>query len=311
MKFIHLFIISVLLILTGCARGITPSASNCYGNGPSGCEKYWEVGKQKIVIVDPPIDDQFIKKFKIPSKEKYINRLEVAVVRKWSKPGTSRLEKEKALLECGSGDYFDDRGYQLMKVQSLEEYNSGLIKIHRCMLNDGFTYLGSFSLCDANNPLTACSTSAPIRTVQTRTEGKYCLLNAYLDQCQPQLIERILNSEKCQQYPQSYFCKPDWYSIDTCTRFPKSEDCQPETESVQIEPIQRRTGSTSQSSADPNQSVSANRPSQEANQLAPKAKPTTVRDYPERSLKLQHDIQRDSNRQMNQLLRDTAPKNVR
>ncbi|GGI20438.1 hypothetical protein [Oxalicibacterium faecigallinarum] len=313
MKVIHLFIISMLLlILTSCgSRGITPSASNCYGNGQPGCEQYWEGGKPKSITIDPPIDDQFIKKFKIPSKEKYINRSEVGVFRKWSKSGTSRLEKEKALLECGSGDYFDDRGYQFMKVRSLEEYNSGLIKIHRCMLNDGFTYLGSFSLCDANDPPIACSTSAPIRTIQTRIDGKYCINNPSVKECQPQPVERILNSERCRKYPDAYYCQPDWYSIDTCTRFPKSDDCQPETESVQIEPDQPGTDSTSQSSANPKQSVSANRPTQVTTQLAPKAAATTAREYPARSLKLQQDMQRDSNRQMNQLLRNTAPKNVR
>lgn len=302
----------LLLILTGCgSRGIAPSASNCYGNGPSGCEQYWEGGKPKLVIVDPPIDDQFIKKFKIPSKEKYINQAEIIPDKKWSKKGVSKLEKEKALLECGTSDYMNDKGYQFMHSISLEEFNAGLIQVHRCMLNDGFTYLGNFSLCDVNNPPIACNTSAPIRTIQTRTEGKYCINNPSIKVCQPQPVERILNSERCRKYPDAYYCQVDWYSIDTCTRFPKSEDCQAETGPVQIEPTQRGTGSTSQSSADPKQSVPANRPTQKANQTPPKGAPTTVREYPERSLKLQQDIQRDSNRQMNQLLRDTAPKNVR
>lgn len=225
------FLITLLVffILTGCStRSLAPSASNCYGNGQPGCEQYWGGRKPKLVTIDPPIDDQFIKKFKIPSKEKYINQAEIIPDKKWSKPGTSKLEKEKTLLECGTSDYMNDKGYQFMNRTSLEEFNAGLIKVQRCMLQDGFRYLGKFEPCSGNNPPDACNGPAPIKSSRARTEGSYCIDIPSIKVCQPQPVERILNSERCQKYPDAYYCQPDWYSIDTCTRFPKSQDCQPE-----------------------------------------------------------------------------------
>lgn len=276
MKITQTFLVAlVFFMLTGCStRNLMPSASNCYGDGQPGCEQYWGGEKPKLVTIEPVVDDNFIRKFNIPSKEKYINQGEVTPSKKWSKPGTSKLEKEKALLECGSGEYLDDKGYQFMKSKSLEEYNAGLIWIQRCMLNDGFRYVGKFTSCISNSSPSACHVAVPTRNFNTRINSKYCIANAHLDQCQPQPIDRILSSEKCQQYPLSYFCQPDWYSIDTCTRFPKSQDCQPE-----------QKGGTETY--------------------------VPMREFPEKSLKLQQDMQRDSNRQMNKLLRNTAPKTGR
>lgn len=216
-------------MLFGCStRSLTPSASNCYGNGQSGCEKYWDGGRPNLVTITPQITDDFIKKFDIPSKEKYINLAEIIPEKKWSKPGTSKLEKEKALLECGTSDYMNDKGYQFMKRTSLEEFNAGLIEVQRCMLNDGFRYEGKFTPCISHSPPEVCNSPAPIRSTQTRIEGKYCVNSPTQRECQPQPVQRILSSERCQKYPDAYYCQPDWYSIDTCTRFPTSQDCQPE-----------------------------------------------------------------------------------
>ena len=225
--FDFILVLFLVSMLAGCSSwSASPSASNCYGSGQPGCEKYWEGGKPKSVVIEAKIDDDFVKKFHIPSKEKYINRNEVIFAKKWSKVGTSKLEKERALLECGSGDYFNDPGYIFMKNKSKEDYDAGLTMIQRCMINDGYRYLGNFIACESDD--VSCRYRANIREVDKRINGEYCLKNPRESPCQPQPLERILKSEHCRKYPDVYFCQPDWYRVETCTRFPNSADCKPE-----------------------------------------------------------------------------------
>lgn len=281
MKITQIFIVLLFFfMLLGCGtRNLAPSASNCYGNGQTGCEQYWGGGKPKLVTIDPPVTDEFIRKFKTPSKEKYINRSEVYVFKRWSKPGTSKLEKEKALLECGSGEYLNDHGYQHMKNTSLEDYNAGLIRVQRCMLQDGFRYLGKFEPCRGHNPPSSCQIAAPARDLNTRVNSQYCVANAYIDACQPQSIERILATDKCQKSPYLYFCQPSYYGIDICERYPKSENCQPEQDTITQE-----------------------KPNSGSSTYLPQSRSVDMTNQ------LQRNVQNQNNRQMNDMLRNVAPR---
>lgn len=281
MKTVQFFIVLLaFFMLTGCSTiTFTPSASNCYGSGQPGCEKYWKDGKPELILVESVVDDRFIKKFNIPSKEKYINRGEVTPGKKWERHETSKLEKDKALLECGTGDYVSDKGYQFMKYSSLEEYNAGLIRIQRCMLQDGFSYLGKFSPCDSDNPPSSCQIVAPARDPNIRLNGQYCIINADMAACQPQPMERILATDKCQKFPQIHFCQPSNYWINNCEQYPKSKGCQPEQGTI----TQEKPNSGSSSYLPQSRSVDM------TNQL-------------------QRNIQHQNNRQMNNMLRNVAPR---
>ena len=92
-----------------------------------------------------------------------------------------------------------------MKTLTPDEYNGKLLLIKRCMLNDGFTFLGDFSPCESN-PIPACDLPVPKRETERRLNSEYCIKKAYVDACQPQSRERILNTEKCKLYPKLYFC---------------------------------------------------------------------------------------------------------
>lgn len=78
--------------------------------------------------------------------------------------------------------------------------------------------------------------------------------------------------------------------------------------SVKIEPIQATTSSTSQPLTESTQPAPANYTALEANQPLPKATATIVREYPGKTEQLQRSVQKDSNRSMNQMLKNTAPK---
>lgn len=83
-------------------------------------------------------------------------------------------------------------------------------------------------------------------------------------------------------------------------------------ESVKIEPIQSTSGSAPHTPVDPTQ------PLPPSNHMAPgtsqplyKSTSTTIREYPDKTQQLQQNIQNDSNRDMKNLLRNTAPKTNR
>lgn len=194
-------------ILIACSTG--PSPSNCYGKGQPGCEAYWKDSSPKSVTVEAKIDDDFVRKFKIPDKQKYIDRGETTPPRRWNKAGVSELETRKALLECGSGVYLGKNAYELMKTLPLTQYDHGLVLIKKCMLADGFEYLGNVDLC-ANQSIPACQPDAivPKREVEHRINGAYCVESSFIPECQPQPYERRRNSIFCKKHPQMDICQP-------------------------------------------------------------------------------------------------------
>ena len=195
------------LTLVACSTG--PSPSNCYGSGQPGCEPYWKDGRPKSEIVEANVNDDFVKKFNIPDKQKYIDRGETTPPKRWKKAGASDLEIRKALLECGSGVYIGKDAYELMKTLTLTQYDHGLVLIKKCMLADNFDYLGNVDLCE-NQSIPACQPDAivPTREVERRINGAFCRDDPYLYECQPQSYERRRNSSYCKKYPQINVCQP-------------------------------------------------------------------------------------------------------
>ena len=205
--------------LVACSTG--PSASNCYGSGRPGCEPYWKDGSPKTVVVEAEITDDFVRKFKIPDKQKYINRGGVIPAKRWRRSGGSELEARKAVLECGGGIYDGRNGLELMKILPLTQYNDGLVLVKKCMQNDGFEYLGKFDPCALDTSLSACQSGSviPIRNLITRIDGVYCVDIPTVPECQPQTVERRLNSVFCKQYPRAQVCQPSGQEA-----VPKTED---------------------------------------------------------------------------------------
>lgn len=223
----------------GCSTG--PSPSTCYGHGQPGCEIY---GSPKTVLVEAQVDDDYIQKFKIPDKQKYLNRREVLSANKWRKSKNTEPETRRTLLECGSGSYIGENSFRLMKTQSQHEYNNGLVLIKKCMLNDGFEYLGVFNPCITDD-IEACKPNAAIPRPSTK---------------------RRLDSYYCRGYGK------------------KALECQ-------------QSGQEHNSSHD-----------KQPEQAVDKNPYISMREFPEKSMQLQYDIQRDSNRDMDRLLRHTVPK---
>lgn len=229
----------IALIPVGCSTG--PSPSNCYGRGQPGCEIY---GSPKTVLVESRIDDDYIERFKIPDKQKYLNRQEVLAANKWFKSEGAELQTRRTLLECGSGDYIGENSFDRMRALSPQKYNNGLVLIKKCMLNAGFKYIGNFDAC-VTDDLEACQSDAIIPRPS---------------------VERRLDSHYCTGYGK------------------KTPECQ--------------------SLGQEHQSSHGIRHGKERN----KSSYTSLREYPERSLQLQQEMQRDSNRQMDKLLHNTSPK---
>lgn len=255
--------------LLSCSSG--PSPSTCYGNGRPGCEAYWKDGKPKLVRIEPILDNEYLKKHKIPDKNKYLNRMETIGSGNWKKSGFFEGEIRKAILECGSGSYEGKGAFDLMRTTSLEQYNNGLVLIKKCMINDGFEYIGFLDLCSQlGQTLPACQPDAyiPVREVNRRINGSYCLESPTIFICQPQPFERRRETPFCKEHPQMGICKPlGQESVPNPTK----------------QPLPQNNASTS----------------------------SQMREYPDKPTQLQQSIQKDSNRDMKNLLRNTAPKTNR
>ncbi|HEC74200.1 MAG TPA: hypothetical protein ENI26_07490 [Methylophaga aminisulfidivorans] len=173
----------------------------CEKKGNNECQN----GSNGYVLIEPKIDENYVKKYNIPSLELYKNQISIIKTSNWKKGDLTRQESHEALLECGSSDILTSENYALMKTLSPDEYNGKLLLIKRCMLNDGFTFHGDFSPCESDW-IPACDLPVPKRETERRLNSEYCIKNAYLTRCQPQSRERILNTEQCKRYPKSYFC---------------------------------------------------------------------------------------------------------
>jgi len=107
----------------------------------------------------------------------------------WTKSRTSVLEVKKALLECG---VIVLSHYQPIIVEGKairQDQNSYLLG-HRCMLSNGFEYIGEFGACKykLDQSLSACQPDAivPARSVERRLNSYYCKGNGKsTPECQP------------------------------------------------------------------------------------------------------------------------------
>ncbi|MEC9413221.1 MAG: hypothetical protein VX829_11185 [Pseudomonadota bacterium] len=195
-----------LIVILICYMFVTACSSvyqqqDCEKKGNNECQN----GAGGYVLIEPKIDEDYVRKYNIPSLELYKNQLSIIKTSNWQKDDLTRQERDEALLECGSSDIWMSKNYALMKTLTPDEYNGKLLLIKRCMLNDGFTFLGDFSPCESN-PIPACDLPVPKRETERRLNSEYCIKKAYVDACQPQSRERILNTEKCKLYPKLYFC---------------------------------------------------------------------------------------------------------
>jgi hypothetical protein len=195
----QIFILFFYVFLTACSS--LYQQQDCEKKGNNECQN----GTGGYVLIEPKIDEAYVKKYKIPSLELYKNQVSIINTRNWRKDDLTRDERHTALLECGTSDILTSENYALMKTLTPDEYNGKLLLIKRCMLDDGFTFLGDFSPCE-NDPIPACDLPVPKRDINRRLNSEYCIKDAYLRRCQPQSRERILNTEQCKRYPKEYYC---------------------------------------------------------------------------------------------------------
>ncbi|WP_417511256.1 hypothetical protein [Methylophaga sp.] len=195
----QLVILIFYMFVTACSS--VYQQQDCGKEGSNECQN----GSGGYVLIEPKIDEDYVRKYNIPSLELYKNKISIVKTSNWQKGDLTRKERDEALLECGSSDIWLSKNYALMKTLSPDEYNGKLLLIKRCMLNDGFTFLGDFSPCE-NDPIPACELPAPKRDIKRRLDSEYCIRDAYLTECQPQSRERILNTEQCKRYPEVYYC---------------------------------------------------------------------------------------------------------
>jgi len=323
LKITNLFAIIIFLVcygLVACSTG--PNAANCYGNGQAGCESYWKEEKPKLVKVEPKIDEDYARKFKIKDLEKYKNIREIGAS-SWRKVGLSHFDNEKALLECGVGVYWIKGAREKMETLPLSKYNDGIVEIKKCMLNDDFKYLGKFDPCTPDSTLPACQTSTPtpMRSISTRIEGAYCLTEPTLHECEPQSYERRINSTYCKKYPQRDVCQ-EYEQKLFCSKFPKADKCQP-YEGTHI-PQTKETGEVDKVTLSPLKTdIAKNAADSNDNKLLEILFPTFFHSHPidpnsqkhlTRELEkqqFQQDMQKQNDRQMKDLLRSTTPKTGR
>jgi|GEM_PF-1284467 len=296
--------------LTACSSG--PSPSNCYGNGQPGCEAYWKEGKPRLVTIQPQLDENTKKLFEqYPDLPKYIARFKV---RNWAKTGESILDTEKALLECGTSQYRDK------SITSLE-HNDEIIKIEKCMLRDGFIYIGEFKefdLCSSRSDSSICKSNAsiPPRTKSIRIDSSYCIEHAYLKECEPQSLERRQTTSYCKNHPEQDVCYQLNFPL-TCDQYPKAKFCQPYEEvhlpQENYEKTNKNIPTISQTNVTSTVDSNHSRLLEilfpaffNDGAIDPESKKHLTKELEQQQF--QKDLQRGSNRDMKNLLRNTAPK---
>jgi hypothetical protein len=306
---LQLFFIGAVACVIGACAGQSPS--NCYGRGQPGCEAYWE-SKRKLVTIQPSLDENTKKLFEqYPDLPKYIVRLKV---HNWVKIGESSLSTEKALLECGTSQY---RGKSITSLEHTDE----IVKIEKCMLRDGFTYIGEykeFDLCSLRTESSTCKPNAsiPLRTSTTRIDSLYCIEHAYLRECEPQSFERRQATSHCKKYPEQDICHQSNLPL-TCDRYPKAKFCQPygKTDMSQKEyegvnndiPLVSKENAKNTTDSDHGRLLEVLFPAFFNDRpIDPESQKYLIKELEQQ--RFQKNLQNDNNRDMKNLLRNTAPK---
>lgn len=211
-------------------------------------------------------------KYKISNLGKYPTEAEQ--YGKWHKPNvrTTVVDIKKALLECGSpAPNPSTEEYKAVGYIGFDDQLNQAFLIYKCMEKAGYIDTGRYTVKD------------------------YCLWDRHqnLPACQPEAVistpsvERRLNSWYCKVKSDYEYCLRNALAPKLCSRervLNPPPECLP-------------SGQEHKPSFD---ARSEREISTEA--YAP------IKEYPEKPLRLQQEMQRDSNRQMDKLLRDTAPK---
>lgn len=195
----------------------------------------------------------------------------------WKKSGVNILGVRKALLECGAimPSWTVDGAYEKNNIINQNDQMNHSFLTDRCMLNAGYTQQNtSWTLKDA------------------------CADTRYRDYpaCQPDTvipnpsIERRLTSWYCKVKTDYDYClkhalAPKLCSVEKVSNPPP--ECLP-----------------------PGQEYKSSPETQPELQSGTKAY-VPMKEFPEKSQKLQQEMQRDSNRQMDKLLRNTTPRTHR
>lgn len=199
----------------------------------------------------------------------------------WTKDNQTELEIKKSLLECGAiapstlGWPYKD-AFEKIGVSDHDEQMNNYFLTNKCMENAG--YRRKFGMRSSQE---GCSDLS----FPERKKYPACQIDAEIP---TPSVERRLNSWYCKVKSDYKYCLEHALAPKLCSRekvLNPPPECLP-------------PGQEYQSSAVENQ---------------PEQKRDTriyeqVNEYPEKSLQLQQEMQRDSNRQMDNLLRNTVPK---
>lgn len=211
--------------------------------------------------------------------EREIYKPAPATYQEWSKSGASILEIKKSLLECGkpapdiSFEIYE-KAFGISRYDELAYMNKLQLE-NICMQYQGYKFNGIYK------------------------PSKVCSLEKYktLPACQPDAeiptpsVERRLSSWYCKVKSDYEYCLEHALAPKLCSR-EKMVNPSPEC----LPPGQEYKSSSVNNQPERKKGTQAYEP---------------MREYPEKSLRLQQEMQMDSNRQMDKLLRDTAPKTHR
>lgn len=193
----------------------------------------------------------------------------------WEKDKQSILQIKKALLECGAiapstvGWPYRE-AYRKLGISTYDEQMNSYFMTNKCMENAGYKRKsGRFAQEDCNDP-----------SFPERRKYPACKPEAIV----PSLnVRRRLNSWYCKVKSNYEYCLSHALAPKLCNpkqvQNPPPECLPPHQEydtAVPISPMQNRVTQPYE----------------------------PIRDYPERSIQLQQETQRENNRQMNELLRD-------
>ena len=81
------------MFVTACSS--VYQQQECEKKGNNECQN----GTGRYVLIEPKIDEAYVKRYKIPSLELYKNQVSIINTRNWKKGDLTRDERHTALLE--------------------------------------------------------------------------------------------------------------------------------------------------------------------------------------------------------------------
>lgn len=131
----------------------------------------------------------------------------------WIKPGTTKIDVKKALLECGEPSTVRDTHIyeKSLRLKGSDELLNHFFLVDRCMEESGFIVPGTKSTSeycswDRHRHLPACQSQTPIRkrSIERRMNSWYCKIKTDKEYCR----ENSFNPAACNDPNRSFSPPP-------------------------------------------------------------------------------------------------------